>query len=343
MPTATMMRPPSAMTNNGRDKVHWSQEVWDRIDLAVHQEAMRTKVASKFLPIHPVPPTTTTVPSDLVIIPGDGINSQTLTVDEGATTRLIEIWVEFALTPQQVEHETGDPASLGHSTAVTLATRAANILSQAEDQLIFQGKNALLSSAFQTQNQSSSSLFTTIVRHRGEPVDEGLLNELPNQLLAEDQIIRVSPVSSNPLRYGENTFNAVSDGYSRLQGKGHYGPYALVLHHVPYADTYAALENTLIMPADRIKPLVTAGFYGTGTLPAVTPQGKTSFRGILVSLGGNTMDLVVGMDASTAFMQQDVDGAYRFRVLERWALRLKDITAVIRLEFETEAKKIKQP
>jgi len=50
MSTATMMRPPSAITNNGRDKVHWSKEVWDRIDMAVHQETMRTKVASKFLP-----------------------------------------------------------------------------------------------------------------------------------------------------------------------------------------------------------------------------------------------------------------------------------------------------
>ncbi len=39
----------SAMTNNGRDKVHWSKEVWDRIDLAVHQEAIRTKVAAKCL------------------------------------------------------------------------------------------------------------------------------------------------------------------------------------------------------------------------------------------------------------------------------------------------------
>jgi hypothetical protein len=40
------------------------------------------------------------------------------------------------------------------------------------------------------------------------------------------------------------------------------------------------------------------------------------------------------MDATTAFMQQDTDGAYRFRVLERFALRLKDIGAIVRLEFE---------
>jgi hypothetical protein len=40
------------------------------------------------------------------------------------------------------------------------------------------------------------------------------------------------------------------------------------------------------------------------------------------------------MDATTAFMQEDPEGRYRFRVYERFALRLKDKTAVIRLEFE---------
>jgi hypothetical protein len=88
------------------------------------------------------------------------------------------------------------------------------------------------------------------------------------------------------------------------------------------------------MPADRIKPLVTAGFYGTGTLPAegLDPKDRKT-TGILVSLGGNTMDLVVGMDAMTAFLQEDTEGRYRFRIYERFGLRLKDKTAVIRLEF----------
>src|SRR4029453_10247972 len=106
------------------------------------------------------------------IITDPNPTTQTLTVDEGATTRLNEYWVEFALTPQQVDHETGDITELGHSSAVTLATRAANILAQAEDLVIFQGQNAF-----------ANSLFTTSVRHRGEPSDEGLLNELPKQLL----------------------------------------------------------------------------------------------------------------------------------------------------------------
>jgi uncharacterized linocin/CFP29 family protein len=45
------------------------------------------------------------------------------------------------------------------------------------------------------------------------------------------------------------------------------------------------------------------------------------------------MDLVRGIDATVGFMQEDTDNLYRFRVYERMALRLKDINAVIRLEF----------
>jgi uncharacterized linocin/CFP29 family protein len=89
------------------------------------------------------------------------------------------------------------------------------------------------------------------------------------------------------------------------------------------------LEGTLAITADRIKPLVTAGFYGTGTVPPST--------GLLVSLGGNTMDLVVGMDVATSFLQEDPDGRYRLRVWERFALRRKDSSAIIKLEFLEQA------
>ena len=66
--------------------------------------------------------------------------------------------------------------------------------------------------------------------------------------------------------YGSNTFQVVSQAYSQLQALGHYGPYALVLHTIPYADTYAPIAD-LAVTADVIKPLMTAGFFGTGTLP----------------------------------------------------------------------------
>jgi uncharacterized linocin/CFP29 family protein len=290
--------------NLGRDKLPWTQEVWDRMDQAVHAEAQRAKVAAKFLPLHgPI--------GEALTVPADTIDPGEMTVEEGAVTPVVEMWVEFRLTKPQVEGEEE------LKTAVTLATRATNLLAQAEDLLIFQGPNAV------------------------DPVDKELVKGLGGNvrlrntpdnrlawLLSAKQAQPVPPKALGPggtPRYSENTASAVAHAYGDLQHGGDYGPYALVLQTVPYADTFAPLANTLIMPADRIKPLVTAGFHGTGTLPAST--------GVLVSLGGNTMDLVVGVAPTTAVMQEDSKGMWRLRVFERFALRLKKESAVIRLEF----------
>jgi uncharacterized linocin/CFP29 family protein len=180
--------------------------------------------------------------------------------------------------------------------------------------LIFQGETALNDPLFAGKRVKIRA------NSNGEDI-EGLLNvDLP-----ADQIVEV-PLIPNTSTFGENTFAAVAKGYSTLQDKGHYGPYVLVLEPKIYADTYAPLATTLIMPADRIKPLVPAGFYGTGTLPPLT--------GLLISLGGNSMDYVAGYPATTGFMQQDVEDQYRFRVSERFAFRFKDFSAVIKLVFE---------
>ena len=124
-----------------------------------------------------------------------------------------------------------------------------------------------------------------------------------------------------------------------MQKAGHYGPYAAVLHSDIYADTHAPLEKTLIMPADRIKALMMTpnGFFGAGTLP--------TRKGFVVSVGGNSMDVAVGMYPITAFIQvtagdspgmafQRLGGRYQFRVYERFVLRLKDPTAVVVLKFK---------
>lgn len=316
--------------NLGRDKLPWSQEIWNRIDQAVHDECERTKIARKVLPMYgPVSSGELIVASDTIVRDG-----QTLTVNEAATIPLIELLVEFTLTLQQVERE----AEL--MTAMTLATRAANLLAQAEDVVIFQGQSAI-----DGNGGPQHPLFVqNRVRARSGPAGTGLLRAADgNQPVQVIQVNAIPPVNpGDPPRFGERTFGAVADGYSRLQSgaglqQAHYGPYALVLHNEPYADTYAPLATTLIMPADRIKPLMTEGFYGTGTLPSSpvlgAPPNVRETTGILVSLGGNTMDLVVGMDSITAFLQEDTEGRYRFRVYERFALRLKDTSSVIRLEF----------
>jgi hypothetical protein len=75
---------------------------------------------------------------------------------------------------------------------------------------------------------------------------------------------------------------------------------------------------------------------GFNTAEGATPN--VLYTGVLVSLSGNTMDLVRGilddsLDAQVTFNQKDQNEQYRFRVFERFALRLKDPTAVILLLF----------
>jgi uncharacterized linocin/CFP29 family protein len=315
-----------ATNNLGRDKLDWSPDIWTPIDQAVHDEAKRTKVAAQFLPLYPTE-------MDMMTVQSDAVNAQTvplLTVNEEAVTPLIEIWTEFALTKQQYEKEE-------HlMTAVTLAINAVNKLSRAEDLLLFQGSVGIENDLFQSQTvnlRGASKDSKGKIASRFNIV--GLLPSAP-----KDQTIQVEPTEVSPTpdqnRYGENTFGAVARGYSILQ-RTHYGRDALVLPTNPFADTWAPLKTTLIMPADRIKGLVGDRFYGTSTLPNDFNDSNKLFpvpQGLLVALDGNTMDLVMGMDATTAFMQVDGEGLYRFRVFERFALRLKDPNAVVRLEFQ---------
>jgi Encapsulating protein for peroxidase len=218
-------------------------------------------------------------------------------------------------------------------TAVTLAINAANRLSRAEDLLIFQGDAGIANPLFQSQAVNIRNAKKADYKVAPPFPIAGLLPAEP------DQQIPVEPTepSSDPLqnRYGENTFGAVAKGYSRLHNT-HYGRQALVLPTSIYADTYAPLRTTLIMPADRIKGLVEDRFYGTSSLPDQfdADEGRSTPEGVLVALDGNTMDLVIGMDAITAFMQIDGEGLYRFRVFERFTLRLKDRKAVVELDFQ---------
>jgi hypothetical protein len=67
-------------------------------------------------------------------------------------------------------------------------------------------------------------------------------------------------------------------------------------------------------------------------------QAAVLYTGVIVSLTGNTMDLVRGqmddgLDVSVTFNQKDATEQYRFRAAQRHALRVKDSTAIILLVF----------
>jgi uncharacterized linocin/CFP29 family protein len=212
--------------------------------------------------------------------------SAALNIDQTNVLPLLEESRLFFLSKEQYYEE----EAIG--TAATLASRAANRLARDMDGAIFQGK----------QNQSLISV------------------------AAKQHTVPVSPLNaSNPGVYGEKLFAAVTEAYGFLQGLSLYGPFALVLPPAQYADAHAPLATTLIMPADRIRALMTAGFYASGTLPAN--------QGVMVSLGG-TVDLAIAVHGATAFTLVESDETRRFRIYERFTVRIKVPESLVLLAFE---------
>ena len=428
---------PATFNGAGNGQIPWSNEVWKALDQAVIEEMARTRVGARFLPLVNLPKKQVTVEADVVVVPTTAAAAKAgtkfdpaLSIDESQTNRIQEFWTMFRLSAAQVaaeEHEDVQtsnqtaanpplvPAADGHAvtslahragTAVSLALRAANVLAQAEDLVLFNGQNAVVNSPlFTGQNVQYLDKDLSVDLGCGllniQPAQPSASSSENNILLPVNQVISVHPsalgAAGSPPRYAENTLNAVSQGFSNLQGLGHYENYALILHTIPYADIHQALPNTLIEPVEPISHLVKAGVYGTGALPpfvsvapgstpgsAVVPSGLPTglptgiiapatsstpagtallssiaqfnssplllpagsalraaavlYTGVLVSLSGNTMDLVRGvmddsLEVMVTFNQKDQNEQYRFSVVQRFALRLKDPTAVILLLF----------
>lgn len=55
--------------------------------------------------------------------------------------------------------------------------------------------------------------------------------------------------------------------------------------------------------------------------------------GVVISLGGNTVEFVNGLDPVTAFSQIDGNGNYIFQLKTRLALRINDARAIVVLIF----------
>jgi uncharacterized linocin/CFP29 family protein len=282
----------------GRDKV-WTSDIWSDIDKAVMTEVGQVRVAQQAFPTTPMP--------NAQSVPADIFDPVRMEIQEGQTIPLVEISVPFSLTQSQVNDESTN------RTGQKLSRLAAKTLGLSEDIVLFQGQKATLAQVVQIANQAAAGA--------------GLIQEAAEEITVD----RKDP------GYPASVFQAVVDGIARLTAKGQPGPYALFLENSVYADVYRPEPNSLVTPADRIKPLVTGGFHPTGAL-LVTPTGRAAAAapgrfGVLASLGGEPVSIYVGVDATAAFTQADPNGILRFRVYERVQHVARDRTALLRLAF----------
>ena len=75
----------------------WTEKIWQNIDATVNRAAMALSVAQKVFPA--------TQLSDVMSVPADTIDPNTLLITEGTTRPYVEVAVSFTLTNGQVNSD----------------------------------------------------------------------------------------------------------------------------------------------------------------------------------------------------------------------------------------------
>jgi uncharacterized linocin/CFP29 family protein len=301
----------------GRDKI-WNDQIWTDIDKAVREEVGRIRVAQKVFP-------TTLVNNVLPVAANDIPGRVPLRPGHDNFLPFIELSIEFLLTQAQVDGEEN------MHLARSLARRAASLLASAEDTILFLGHRTLpaLNAAARNAGISHVVMNGVTISNRDD-VQEGFVQRATNETPVPPSPVpagaarRRTPAAAGPGDLG-NILAAVATGIADLNSRAQPGPYALFLSPGRYGQTFEPPHGQLLAPGDQINHVVTSGFH------MVNAIGNDI--GILVSLGGEPTEIVLGLDATTAFTYTDHQGFYYFRTFERIQLVVQDGRAFQTLRF----------
>jgi uncharacterized linocin/CFP29 family protein len=297
-------------------QLNWSDEQWSKVLKTVADEATRARVAASFLPLYgPVDSGTLGVPnltlsyqSDPEVSPGS--DRQRLCVDSEPNTLLSTIAVQISLRA----HEAADPEL---NAALGMFRRAANVIARVEDALIFHGQ----ADRGQAPAAGTANLPPIFSVSGGHP-QPGLLTAL-TRVPAGASMNSVGGAPGAGGARGDGLVNSIVQAISQLEANGHVGPYACVLGHDLFA-TVCTPAAGLVLPRDRILPFLEGPLLRSSSIPAD--------QGLVLGLGGNPIELVVGSDISVRFLQMTPEPRYLFRISERVALRAREWSAVAVLD-----------
>jgi uncharacterized linocin/CFP29 family protein len=336
-------------------QVPWTDEQWALVRQAVQKEANRSRVAATFLPLYgPLAGDADFVKSEKLTygpIPlpasiGDssGAGSETMSVDEQKTIPLTTLQVRVILHGAQM----ADPKL---TSALEMFRRASNVLARLEDAIVFRGQkdkdkgppdeaiSGLKKIWTVRGGLDSGGLFgkveteadeKTVLAKRAESVtkkDATAKAEADEKAKAAAEAAAKAEADKKPEavdRSGQHLVHQVSEKIGNLEGKGHFGPFAVVLGQTLFARAQTA-SAALILPSDRIIP-----FLGGG--PLLRSSTLPHDQGIVVALGAAPVELVVATDVSVGFLQVTTDPFFVFRVFEKIAVRIKENDAIERLQ-----------
>lgn len=338
-------------------QVPWTDEQWARVNQVIQEEAKRARVAATFLPLYgPLDadadfvrrqeihyPPATPAPSgpdpdvsaalqayDSAMRNGDdaaastaeaefvaaeaSAGRQTFGIDDRDTMRLATLQVIVPVRNAQM----ADPEL---ASALTLFRRAANVVARLEDAIVFRGlaPSGGPGGPFAPPAAGLVGL-PPIWRITGASVAPGLWSSLSRP--GRPSI----PIDGTRQR-ARRLVRAISDAVGRLEQRGHFGPFAVVLGQELFLVAQTPDPGSLVLPQDRIIP-----FLGGGPLlRSSTLDGPT---GVVVALGGAPIELIVATDMNLQFLQLSSEPVFLFRISEKIALRIKEADAIVQLAME---------
>jgi uncharacterized linocin/CFP29 family protein len=118
-------------------------------------------------------------------------------------------------------------------------------------------------------------------------------------------------------------FSDVVEGVRVLTQAGFTGPYALAVSPRLYADLNRIFDASGVLELEQVEKLARVGVFPTAALPEPAA--------LLVDSGGQNLDLAVGLDLSTAYLESS-NLNHHLRVLESLVLRIRRPGAICTFE-----------
>jgi uncharacterized linocin/CFP29 family protein len=299
----------------------WSAAQWETVNNTVSEAFAKASVAGAFLPCYgPLSGSAENV-REVTFDPA----AATLRVRDDTTVRFFNLTVDVELSSEQVADD-------GLSSALWAFRRAANNLAQVEDDIVFNGYGPARQ-AVRIILPAVPDLVLGVVQTPSHPDTRGgLVNDhTANQIdrsardLARARAAATKPAKRGarapaaPPTAGDHVVKEVAAAVVDLERNAHPGPFACVLGAAAFVAVHTPAEG-LVLPADRITPILNGPLLRSGRM------GED--QGIVVSLAGNDIDIVVATPPKTQFLQMTSEARYFFRVYEKFVLRIKDQTAV---------------
>ncbi len=277
-------------------ELNWTDAQWQNVNAAVNEAFSKASVASAFLPMYgPLAGSAEVVRNERLQQVASSTTPQTpptIRLDRdhpGVNLKLVNVTVNVELSSEQVADET-------LSNAILAFRRAANMLALEQDRIVFEGFR---------QSPGADPGFVT---NKPDP-QRGLAD------LRKRHTFSSLDVPTNRTR-GRAVVKAVVNAIHRLEDHFNPAPFACVLGNTLFEDVHDP-SKSLVLPVDRITPLLKGG-------PLLRSGKMEADAGIVVSLSGNAVDIVVGTPPTVQFLQRTTDARFLFRVYERFALRIRD-------------------